>query len=346
MRKLLFVIALLVFILPLQAKKNKHSKEKKTSIVEGMILFSSNPFKGNTLNDSKNSFTSAEYIYARLEISSGTLKEAFKIKEDDKTKAFLKCKLTVMQNGEVIRYGSSRDHILLNEESKNGNILNFDILPDPVKANTLYSMLDDFSAGIGFNPISGLIKNGQWPDGNYKVKVNIYYESVNAYGALQDEEKWPFVEGEFDLRFKEDDAPKIMENSKLITENSIENAFHIDNMPPVFSKPGPLTDPNASSIKIAAILKRDLPQRQILKWVAEKYDGPTWHIATDEYNLPKYKYFNPHIWMAYKINGKCYVGYATLRQPYTGGGTYGQLQVAFTSAGSLPDHGIDCNKVK
>jgi hypothetical protein len=50
--------------------------------------------------------------------------------------------------------------------------------------------------------------------------------------------------------------------------------------------------------------------------------------------------------MAYKINGKCYVGNVTLRQVYSGGGTFGPLQVAFTSAGSLPDKGIDCAKVK
>lgn len=315
-------------------------------MIDGKLYFSNIPFKGNNPQAGKTSFTSADYIYARMEIPSGTLKEVFKVKEDENTKPFLKCKLTVTRNGEWMAYGSSKDHILLLEEFKNSSYLNFDILPEPAKAATLYSMLEDFSAGYGFNPISGLIKNGRWPDGQYQVKVTIYTETYNAYGALQDEEKWPALEGSFDLSFKEDDATRIIANSNLIRETSVENAFRYEKLPAVFAKPGPLTDPNANSAKIAAILKRDLPKRQIIKWVAETYNGPYWHIATDEIGLPKYKYFNPHIWMAYKLNGKCYVGHVTLRQIYAGGGTYGPLQVAFTSASGLPDHGIDCTLVK
>jgi hypothetical protein len=346
MRKLFFFVSGLLISMALQAKKNEHTPEREKPTVEGKIYFSNLPFTGTNSNTSKTTFTSAEYIYARLEIPSGTLKEVFKIKEDDKTMPYLKCKLTITQGGEVIPYGSTSDHLLIKDEFLNSTILNFDILPEPTKAATLYSMLEDFSAGYGFNPLSGLIMNGRWPDGDYKVNVKIYSETFNAYGSLQDEDKWPSLESEFDLIFKEEDAVKIIANSKLIRESSIENAFRYDKLPPVFSKPGALTDPNATAAKIAAILKRDLSERQILKWVAESYSGPVWHIATDDFGLPKYKYFNPHIWMAYKINGKCYVGNVTLRQVYSGGGTYGPLQVAYTSAGSLPDKGIDCIKVK
>ena len=344
MKKFVFIVSLAFFSLALHAKKDWRTDKPA---VEGRIYFSNTPFTGTNANSGKTSFTSAEYIYARLEIPAGTLKEAFKIKNDGKSYPFLKCKLTITQGGQVIPYGSSRDHILLKEEFLNGNVLNFDILPEPAKAGTLYSMLEDFSAGNGFNPLSSLILNGRWPDGDYKVRVTIYTETYNAYGSLQDEEKWPKLDGEFDLKFKEDDAGKIIANSKLITETSIENAFRYDKLPAVFSSPGKLTDPNATSAKILAILKRDLPERQILKWVAESYSGPYWHIAHDDYGIPKYKYFNPHIWMAYKINGKCYVGNITLRQVYSGGGTYGPLRVAFTSASdSGGDKGIDCVKVK
>ena len=344
MKNVFFILAVFVCTSFTPRTKNPHAKHQDP--VEGKITFSNIPFSGKNANSIKTSFTSAENIYARLEIPSGTLKDVFRIKEDDQTKPFLKCKLTVTQGGEVIPYGSTKDHILIRDEFKNSNILNFDILPDAAKLTTLYSMLDDFSAGNGFNPISGLIKNGRWPDGDYKVKVTIYTETYNGYGSLQSEEKWPSLEGEFDLKFKEDDAAKIIANSKKITETSIENAFRYDQLPPVFSNPGKLTDPNATAAKIAAILKRDLPRRQILKWVAESYEGGYWHVAKDDIGIPKYKYFNPHIWMAYKIDGKCYVGNVTLRQNYSGGGTYGPLEVGFTSASGTPDRGIDCIKVK
>jgi hypothetical protein len=346
MKKLFVIVSLLFFSVSLQAKKEGLTREIFKPPVEGKIYFSNLPFTGNSPNTTKTNFTSAENIYARLEIPSGTIKEAFKIREDNKTTPFVKCSLTVLRGGEVIHYGTTTDHILVTDEFKNSNFLNFDILPEPAKATTLYSMLDDFSAGYGFNPISGLIINGRWPDGDYTVRVRIFTETFNAYGSLQSEDKWPALEGEFNLKFREDDAVKIIADTKLISEKTVENAFRYEKLPDVFSNPGKLTDPNATSAKIAAILKRDLPERQILKWVAESYNGPYWHIAKDDYGLPKYKYFNPHIWMVYKINGKCYVGDATLRQDYSGGGTYGALHVGFTSAGNVPDRGIDCSKVR
>jgi hypothetical protein len=72
--------------------------------------------------------------------------------------------------------------------------------------------------------------------------------------------------------------------------------------------------------------------------------GTTWSVAKDDYGLPKYRYFYPGVYVAYKIDGKCYIGKVTLRQDYTGGGTFGPLHVGFTSGGD--DKGIDCAKVK
>lgn len=48
--------------------------------------------------------------------------------------------------------------------------------------------------------------------------------------------------------------------------------------------------------------------------------------------------------MAYKADGKCYVGYVTLRQVYSGTGKYGPLEVARIS--TKDDRAIDCVKVK
>ena len=315
------------------------------SSVSGQISFSNTPFASGAAT-AKKTFNSAEFIYGKLELSSGTIKEVFKIKDKENTPAFLKCEFTILQNGEVVSYGSSKDFILVKDESKDAAFINFDVMPEAAKASTVYSMLDDFSAGIGFTPMPNMIFNAHLPDGNYKVHVKIYSETMDAYGSLQNEEKWPNIEGEFDYKFNEEDAEKILANRLLIRDNILENAFRYDKLPPVFSNPGKLTDPAATAAKILAILKRDLPEREIIKWVAESYSGPVWSIANDDYGLPKYKYFNPHVWMAYKIKGKCYIGNVTLLQPYAGGGTYAALQVAFTSSGSVPDKGIDCIKVK
>jgi len=169
-------------------------------------------------------------------------------------------------------------------------------------------------------------------------------EEREADDREEDQEKWPFIQDGFDFTLREADIATLNKNRLATIDHMEENAFRYDKLPDVFSRPGKLTDPNATTAKVAAILKRDLPNRAIIKFVAEQYSGTLWSIAKDDFGLPRYKYFNPHIWMAYKMDGKCYVGYVTLRQVYSGGGTYGPLEVAWTT--TKDDRGIDCEKVK
>ena len=209
-------------------------------------------------------------------------------------------------------------------------------------------MTDDFTAGLGFFPFYSSITQRAFPSaGTYNVKINIFSRSKSAWGGQEDMEKWPRVVESFDFTFSESDIAAIMNNHKAAIKRMDENAanaFAYDKMPAVFSNPGKLTDPAATTARVSAILKRDLPGRAIIKFVAEQYNGAYWSIAKDDFGLPRYKYFNPHIWMAYKAGGKCYVGFVTLRQVYSGGGTYGPLQVAWTS--TKDDRLIDCAKVR
>ena len=168
----------------------------------------------------------------------------------------------------------------------------------------------------------------------------------NSWGTLEPRDTWPTLEGEFNFTMNEADIETLVANRTKARESSRESAYRYDKLPPVFANPGPMSDPNATAAKISAILKRDLPERTIMKFVAEKYSGLQWHVANDEIGLPKYKYFNPHIWVAYRMDGKCHVGSVTLRQNYQGGGRFGPLQVAFTSASEHEDGVIDCALVK
>ncbi len=310
----------------------------------GKMVFSNQPFTSSG-GVGKTSFTSHEHLYGSLELSGTTIKEAFKLR-DLKGYPFLVCDVSIMKNGEDLYGGfSGNNYILLKEEDKSASSFNFDIMPDPSKATTLYSMTDDFSAGIGFSPLSSRIIGMQMKGGKYQVQIKIYSRAVDdGWGKEQDRDKWPVIEGQFDYEFMESDIEKVKNDSRKTGDVTRENAFSYDKLPAVFSNPGKLTDPNATTAKVAAILKRDLSGRAIIKFVAEQYNGVLWHIAKDDYGLPTYKYFNPHIWLAYKADGKCYVGYVTLRQVYSGGGTYGPLQVAWTS--TKDDRAIDCVKVK
>ncbi|MEO6251913.1 MAG: hypothetical protein ABIO79_01295 [Ferruginibacter sp.] len=344
MKNFLFITGFLLVSIVGVAKNDKLKNNLSGTAVEGTMYFSNQPFTNSNAN-SKKSFTSSEYIYGRLELTSGTIKEAFKLSDENKGLQYLQMSISIKKAGGddyVIHY--SKYYSLLSDDFKNSNAFNFDLLPEGPKATTVYSLLDDFVAGLGHFPLSSGIGYEKLPDGNYNVSIKIFMETKNTYGSYQDEEKWPKIEGEFDFKFKEDDYARIKKNAEVGSDLALANAFRYDKMPAVFSNPGKLTDPGATSAKIASILKRDLPDRQIIKWVAETYNGAYWSIAKDDIGIPKYKYFNPHIWMAYKSGGKCYVGYVTLRQVYSGGGTYAPLAVAWTT--TKDDKPIDCSKVK
>lgn len=310
----------------------------------GKILFSASPFTGSS-SAGKSSFTSNEFIYGRLELSEGSIKEAFKLRETT-SYYFLICEVEVLKDGKPVGYHTrGNNYILLPKENLDKTWMNLDILPEPAQTTTLYSMTDDFSPAY-YVPLYTMISPDYFPSaGNYHVNIRIFSRSHDAWDRVEPKDKWPFIEEGFDFILREADIATLKKNGQATQDFMEENAFRYDKLPDVFSNPGKLTDPNATTAKVAAILKRDLPNRAILKFVAEQYSGTLWHIATDEYSLlPKYKYFNPHIWMAYKADGKCYVGYVTLRQVYSGGGTYGPLAVAWTS--TKDDKGIDCVKVK
>jgi hypothetical protein len=312
--------------------------------VSGNIHFSDKPFAtGNS--GSKTNFTSNEFIYSRLELSGVSIKEAFKLKE--KTgHYFLVCEVEVLKDGKPVGYHRYKNnYILVPNENLDQNWLNLDILPEPARSTTLYSMTDDFRIGYGYMPLYNMINPDYFPSaGTYRLNVKIFSRTLDMYDREEDQDKWPFIQDGFDFTLREADITTLNKNRKATIDYLSENAFRYDKLPSVFSNPGKLTDPNATAAKVAAILKRDLPGRAIIKFVAEPYSGALWHIAKDDFGLPRYKYFNPHIWMAYKADGKCYVGYITLRQVYSGGGTYGPLEVAWTS--TKDDRGIDCINIK
>lgn len=343
MRRLQFICISALLILLVSFRKNTASGNE----LPGKIYFSTSPFT-NSNAGSKNSFKSSEFIYGRIELDGMTIAEAFKIKKGQ-VNPYLDCTTRILKNGEET--GSeqgSLNHFLLKAEDLDRSFLNFDVMPDPNKATTIFSVLDDFSAGLGFFPLYNLVQPSVFPEnGTYKVEVEISSVTKDSWGNEQDREKWPVLKGSFDLVFNESDIETLTNNKKAVTGITRENAFRYEKLPDVFNNPAPLNDPKATSAKIMAILKRDLPERTILKFAAEKVSGTQWNVAKDDYGLPTYRYFTPDIWVAYKAsNGKCYVGTVTLRETYQGGGTFGTLQVGFTSASEQADRGIDCAKVK
>jgi hypothetical protein len=342
-----YLIAFFLVVL-LSAFKGKKLNDNRDR-VSGKIFFSNKPF-GADNSGSKESFSSNEFIYCRLELSGNSIKDVFKIGETTKEHpySFLNCEMEVLKDGEPVGYHKLKNnHVLLSQDNLSKTSLNLDILPEPARATTLYSMLDDFTAGYGYFPLYSMINPDYFPSaGKYRINVRLFSKTNDLWGKEEEEDKWPFVEDGFDFTLRETDIAALNKNHQASWDLMKGNAFRYDKLPDVFSKPMKIADPKATPAKIAAILKRDLSNRIILKWVVEQYNGPLWSIAKDDFNLPKYRYFNPHIHVAYKLEGQCRIGTVTLRENYEGGGKYGPLEVAFTSASEKQDRGIDCSKIK
>jgi hypothetical protein len=313
---------------------------------QGEMVFSSQ--QPVAAANKKTIFTSGEYIYGSVDLGGKTIKEFFKIpdpKGDDEY-AYLYYILEIKIGDEWPKENGWM-YTLVKDADKEKTVLNFDVLPEPSKVTTVLSGTKDFTTGLGAAPLYEMIQNQTFPkNGTYNIKVRFYYKSLDAYGNEQPKEKWPECTGSFSFAFNESDVPVLLKNNKEADAIAAENAFKMSRLPAIFSTPSKVNDPKVTPAKLAVILKRDRPERTMLKFVIGEVDGELWKIAKNDLDIPRYRYFTPYIHVAYKMDGKCYVGTVELIEDYLGGGKYGPLKVGSTSAGNRTDNVIDCTKVK
>lgn len=229
--------------------------------------------------------------------------------------------------------------------TENGTTLNFDILPSAAKASTVISLLDDFSTGQKPGFFDPFFDNSDyyWKNGDYRVDISIYLKSYNAWGSLEDTEKWPDITGTFTFHFNEKDVAPQMKNAQAAHASVVENSMRMDALPAYFSTPAKISDPELTPAKVMAILKRDLPSVNIIKMVIPPFDGPLKDIAKNDLGIILFRYVRPYVRVIYKENGKCYLGSVSLKEDYMGGGKYGPLKYhKFWGSEGL----LDCSLVK
>lgn len=182
-------------------------------VVKGKMYFSDKPFTTNN-SGSKKAFKSSEFIYGRIELDGQSIKDAFKVW--DPTQGYPYCYLLyrvfVFHKGEEMGH-NTLNICLLEQKDKNKTFLNFDVLPEPLKATTVMSGIERFDAGLFSAPLYGLINGDNFKeDGEYRIVVKFYYESYDVYGARELVEKWPKLEDEFTFTFTLKDVPMLKKN--------------------------------------------------------------------------------------------------------------------------------------
>ena len=320
----------------------------------GKMYFSDKPFTTSNAG-SKTSFKSSEFIYGRLEIQNQTLKEAFKLPNDGETTmknkkdTYLKYSITILKDGEAKTYwGNDVNFIYVLGKDKNSTSFNFDVLPSPAQVTSLMAMVQEFDVGFIASPLYRGIQPDYFPEnGNYTIRIRLYSESQDAWGRMEDMEKWPVIEGEFDFAFNINDIATIKKNGKEVGDVVENGSNRVTKLPDYFANSTKLSDPMLSNANISAILKRDLPGRSmtLLKFAVGSYTGPLWKIEKNDLGLILRRYVTPDINVVFKFENTCYIGYVRLWQEYQGGGKYGPLIAGGGSCNTCGDK-IDCNLVK
>jgi hypothetical protein len=314
-------------------------------ITAAKMYFSDKPFTtGHEGN--KTTFTSGNFIYGRLELNNQTLQDAFKMSNIKTGRYYLRYRVSAFKNGEQKESYNLWDYLLIKEGIAKNNWLNFDIFPEPAKATGVICGSEIFNTGLAAGPLYHIITPQHFPEnGEYTIKVRLFLESYDAWDKKEELEKWPVVDGEFVFQFDAKDVQAIRKNATAANEVIANNAFLIKKLPDYFNRSAAVNDAELTPAKIVAILKRDLSDRVVIKFSIATHNGPLWQVEADASGVIKYKYAAPDIHIAYKWNGKCYVGIARLWKDYEGSGKYGSLKVGWSTCNSCGDL-IECGLIK
>ncbi len=309
------------------------------------MFFSSAPFTTGH-EGSKTSFTSADFIYGRLELNNQTLSDAFNMSSIKTGRYYLRYRVAAFKNGEQKGSYNLWDYLLIKQGIEKNTSFNFDIFPEPGKATSVICGSEIFNTGLAAGPLYHIISQETFPEnGEYIIKARLFLESYDAWDKKEELEKWPVADGEFNFRFDSKDVQVLRKNAAAANEVITSTAFQLKRLPEYFYKSATVNDPELTPAKIGAILKRDLTDRAILKYSIAEYSGTVWQIEKDAAGIIKRRYVTPDTHIAYKWNGKCYVGVARLWKDYEGGGKYGALKAGWWTCNSCGDP-IECTLIK
>ena len=287
------------------------------------ISFSSEPFKEG--KGVVNNFTSKSHIYARVESTKGTLKDAFKFtgKNDILTISFV----AFNDETEKVDFANPEAKIYLTEKEINEKYIDFDILPEASKAT--FHAIDEEK--YYSSTIYNLFTQRNFPkSGNYKMGVEVESEVKDEWGNAS-KEKINYG-GYFDINFSPSDVATINIERQTIWDN---RKIGIANAPrPLPSEWATKTSPLTMGVtqdKLTQMLcGADLKSLKLIKFFASSSSGGWTAVYDQDAVVPRYRHSNQYYTVFYKIvdatnrnNGKCWFQTFGLRQQYMGGGTYG-----------------------
>ncbi len=308
----------------------------------GKIYFSNQPFTTNH-DGGKTSFTSGEYVYGRLELNNGTLRDVLKFSpittENPDHKLVYNLYLYGITDGVVIKEDSvmtpvNSPSVTLTESDLDKTYWNFDVLPEPSKATT----------NVSFDGPEKFYKFliGYSKEQTYTIRLQLQKQSRDFRGNLEDYSKWQNIEGRATFDFKGTDFARLksdsiqMENNKKQSyEKAKEDSINAENLvrelPKQWTeKTNPLlpiaTEAQLRAMYLNLFAINDRPNIKIIKLHASAPRQTSWTVESNELGIPGYRYSNQWytVFIKNSANNHCFFDSFGLRQNYSGGGTYSQ----------------------
>lgn len=201
---------------------------KTNNIVKGKIYFSDKPFTTSNTG-SKKTFTSGDYIYGRMELDDETIDKAFKVSEIQGTNpdGYLLYRVYVYYKGEEEGFNSSGNFCLVRTKEKNSKVFNFDVLAEPSKLTTIMGGTTRFDySTLCATPLYGLMRPEKFEEnGEYKIVVKMYAETLDAWGNMEPVENWPVLQEEFTFNFNSKDVKTIIKNRDAVEDKIKASGF-------------------------------------------------------------------------------------------------------------------------
>ncbi|MBL0357268.1 MAG: hypothetical protein IPP72_10455 [Chitinophagaceae bacterium] len=233
--------------------------------------------------------------------------------------------------------------------------LNVDVLPGPENVST------GIGSMLGYNndpepvPFYNLIDPVYFPEnGKYTIKVEIFDESMDAWGKKNAEEKWPSFQGEFDFIFSNSDIaklkanrlavlPKLAEQYKKTRNAQVSKGYadkakakaQADNakvenmqMPESWTAKSQPIGGGFTVDQIKKFFLSETKGKTIVKVFAGVNDG--WVVQKDKYGIPTHQYLDQPVVVFFKnTNGQCGSHHISIAQSYIGKGKYNKAGLDF-----------------
>lgn len=302
--------------------------------VESAVGGGSDYFSDNSITFSKTrggaaekNFTVNDNLYAKITLKKPLIE--FLKEEGRENEPFIMVPVSLI----YIIKGAARGEyssVKVPKEDYGKTTLILDLLPAKGDSKSQYLMGGQYQSGMA-RPLSAF-------DSESAVAPNFGSQRFDFTFGFNEE-----YHGAFNFTVKNKAEQKMMAARAESAQTDMSDNIAMDTpIPAEFSTQGKFADPQLSLANIKSMLSGE--GFTLMKVVIDARKGPDYNIQKNALDIPEYKITGKPVWVIWKDkNGKCFYTREYFTRQYEGGGKYGALDQAATTAGNTQ---IDCNKVK